>query len=324
MKALLCREFGPLSNLALEEIPRPKPGPGELLVEVRAAALNFPDALIPQGLYQVRPPLPFSPGGEFSGIVAEVGEGVEGFSVGDRVIAFAQAGGFAQFCLARAADALLLPDGMDFEEGAAFILTYCTSYHALVDRGGLKEGETVLVLGGAGGVGLAAIQIAKALGANVIAAASSDEKLALCQKAGADEMIDYGTEKLKDRVLALTGGRGAEVVYDPVGGTLTETALRSLAWGGRLLVIGFAAGEIPKIPANLTLLMERSVIGVFWGEWAKRNPAGHAANLATLVGWFREGGLAPVITERVALEEAREAIVRMAGRKVAGKVLVIP
>jgi NADPH2:quinone reductase len=324
VKALLCREYGPIDRLRVEEVPSPRPGPREVVVEVRASALNFPDALLVQGLYQVKPPLPFSPGMELSGIVTEVGEGVRGLKSGDRVIASPGRGGFAQECLVAADRVTPLPEGMDYETGAALLLTYCTSLHALQDCGGLRAGETLVVLGAAGGVGTSAIEIGKAMGARVIAAASSEEKLAFCKKLGADETIDYAAADLRQRILDLTSGNGADVVYDPVGGALTEGALRATAWRGRLLVIGFASGTIPAVKLNLALLKERQILGVYWGDWTAHDPAGQRRNVEKLAAWFAEGKIKPAVSERVPLADAPAAMTRLLQRKVLGKVVVLP
>ena len=324
MKALICEAYGPIDDLVIKDLPSPVPGPKQLLVEVKAAAVNFPDALMVQGLYQVKPPLPFTPGAEISGIVKSVGAEVKNFKAGERIIAMVGQGGFAEECLADAARAMPLPPGMDFETGAALVLTYCTSLHGLKDCGHLQAGETLVVLGAAGGVGIAAVEIGKAMGARVIAAASSDDKLELCRKVGADETVNYSTENLKDRINELTGGKGADVVYDPVGGPYTEPALRALAWRGRLLVIGFAAGGIPKIPLNLALLKERSIVGVYWGDSTKHDPAGHLANLRQLNEWFAAGSIRPVVSERFPLVAARDAIAKIARRQVKGKIVVLP
>ena len=324
MKALICEACGPIDTLVIKDIPSPEPGPKQVLIEVQAAAVNFPDALMVQGLYQVKPPLPFTPGAEVAGIVKSVGAEVKHYKAGDRVIALISTGGFAQECIAEAARTLPLPDGMDFETGAALVLTYCTSLHALKDCGRLQPGETLVVLGAAGGVGVSAIEIGKAMGARVIAAASTDDKLDLCRKVGADETVNYSTENLKDRINELTAGKGADVVYDPVGGPYTEPALRALAWRGRLLVIGFAAGEIPKIPLNLALLKERSIVGVYWGDSTRHDPAGHMTNLQQLQTWFAAGTIRPVVSERFPLAAAKEAIAKIANRQVKGKIVVLP
>jgi NADPH:quinone reductase len=324
VRALLCREYGPIDRLKVEEVPSPRPGANEVLVEVKASALNFPDALLVQGLYQVKPPLPFSPGMELAGVVKESGAGVRGISPGDRVIASPGRGGFAEECVVSADRVSPLPSGMDFETGSAFVLTYCTTLHALQDCGGLQPGESLVVLGAAGGVGSSAIEIGKTMGAKVIAAASSEEKLAFCKELGADETIDYEKSDLRQRILDLTGGKGADVVYDPVGGPYTEAALRATAWKGRLLIIGFASGVIPAVKLNLALLKERSLIGVYWGDWTQHDPKGQRRNVEKLAGWFAEKKIRPAVSERVSLEEAPAAMTRLMQRKVKGKVVVVP
>ena len=324
MKALLCREYGPIDRLKVEEIPSPKAGANEVVVEVKASSLNFPDALLVQGLYQVKPPLPFSPGMELAGIVKEVGPGVRGIRAGDRVIGSPGRGGFAQECLVAADRISRLPPGMDFETGSALVLTYCTSLHALKDCGHLQPGESLVVLGAAGGVGSSAIEIGKAMGAKVIAAASSEEKLAFCKSLGADETIDYEKADLRQRILDLTGGKGADVVYDPVGGAHTEAALRATAWRGRLLVIGFASGVIPAVKLNLALLKERSLVGVYWGDWTQHDPEGQRRNVEQLAAWFAEARIKPAVSERVSLSEAPAAMTRLLQRKVKGKVVILP
>jgi NADPH2:quinone reductase len=324
VRALLCREFGPVDRLQVEEVPSPLPGPHEVVIRVEASSLNFPDALMVQGLYQVKPALPFSPGMEVAGIVKEVGASVRGVAAGDRVLASPGQGGFAEECLAHVDAVTPLPPGMDFETGSALVLTYCTSLHALQDCGALKAGETLVVLGAAGGAGTSAIEIGKAMGARVIAAASSAEKLEFCRKLGADETIDYETTDLRQGILALTAGEGADVVYDPVGGARTEAALRATAWHGRLLVIGFASGVIPQVKLNLALLKERSLVGVYWGSWAQRDREGQARNVQQLAAWFAQGKIKPAISERVSLEEAPAAMQRLLQRKVKGKIVVLP
>src|SRR5947207_3388577 len=322
MKAVLCKQYGPPDTLTFEELPSPRPGAGEVVVAVKAASVNFPDVLIIQNKYQFKPPLPFSPGSELAGVVKEVGSGVSGFKPGDKVIAFTTYGAFAEEVKTEAGRLLPLPEGMDFASGAAFLLTYGTSDHALRDRGALKAGETLLVLGAAGGVGLAAIEIGKALGARVIACASSGEKLAVCREHGADATINYAAEDLRERIKSLTEGRGVDVIYDPVGGAYSEPAFRSIAWRGRLLVVGFAAGEIPKLPLNLALLKGASVVGVFWGAFARRGPKAFAGSIALLGLWFREGKLRPHVTKIYPLEKAADALRLMAARQVKGKVVL--
>ena len=324
MKALLCSEYGPPDKLAVQDVPSPTAGPGQVVVDVKAAALNFPDALMVQGLYQVKPPLPFSPGAEVAGLVKEVGEGVQGLKAGDRVIGLPGTGGFAEECVVAAERIMPLPENMDFASGAALVLTYGTSLHALQDCGKLLAGEALLVLGAAGGVGAAAVEIGKAMGARVIAAASSEDKLALCRQLGADETINYTTEDLRKRILALTGEKGVDVVYDPVGGSYTESALRAMAWRGRLLIVGFAAGEIPKIPLNLALLKERQMLGVYWGDSVRQDPRGHVKNMKQLMAWFAERKIKPVVSERFPLARAPEAIQRLLDRQVMGKVVILP
>lgn len=322
MKAVLCRQFGPPETLVYEDLPSPTAGPGEVVISVKAASLNFPDVLIIQNKYQFKPPLPFSPGSEMAGVVKEVGEGVKGFKAGDRVIAFTTYGAFAEEVKVEAGRLVPIPEGMDFNSAAAFLLTYGTSDHALRDRGALMAGETLLVLGAAGGVGLAAIEIGKAMGAKVIACASSADKLEVCAQHGADAGINYATEDMRERIKELTGGRGVDVVYDAVGGPYTEPALRSTAWRGRLLVVGFAAGDIPKIALNLTLLKGCSIVGVFWGDFARREPKAFAASIAQLGAWFREGKLKPHVSQTFPLAQAVDALKLMAARKVKGKVVL--
>ena len=322
MKAVLCKQYGPPESLTIEELPSPRPGPGEVVVSVKAASVNFPDVLIIQNKYQFKPPLPFSPGSELAGVVKEVGSGVSGWKAGDRVIAFTTYGAFAEEAKTEAARLLPLPAGMDFVHGAAFLLTYGTSEHALRDRGTLEAGESPLVLGAAGGVGLAAIEIGKALGARVIACASSENKLTVCREHGADATINYATEDLRKRIQELTEGRGVDVVYDPVGGAYTEAAFRSLAWRGRLLVVGFAAGEIPKLPLNLALLKGASAVGVFWGDFARREPQAFADSVRQLGRWYSEGRLRPHVSQTLPLEKAAEALKLLASREAKGKIVL--
>jgi NADPH2:quinone reductase len=322
MKAILCKSYGPPDSLVVEDVASPVPGAGEVVISVKAASVNFPDVLIIENKYQLKPPLPFSPGSELAGLVKAVGDGVTALQPGDRVMAITGYGAFAEEVKTEARRSLVIPSGMDFATAAAFGLTYATSEHALVDRGALKAGEILLVLGAAGGVGLAAIEIGKILGARVIACASTDDKLAVCRAHGADETINYATEDFRERVKALTGGKGADVVYDPVGGPYTEPALRSIAWRGRLLVVGFAAGEIPKIPLNLTLLKGCAIVGVFWGDWARREPTHFAEAMTRLAGWYADGKLKPHISATFPLERAADALTLMASRKVMGKVVL--
>jgi NADPH2:quinone reductase len=322
MRAVLCKAYGPPESLVVEDVPPLAAGPGEVVIAVKAASVNFPDVLIIQNRYQVKPPLPFSPGSEVAGVVASVGDGVTHVKPGDRVMAIVGYGAFAEQVKTEARRALPLPAEMDFESAAAFGLTYATSEHALVDRGALQAGEILLVLGAAGGVGLAAVEIGRILGARVIACASTDAKLAVCRAHGADETINYATEDLRERIKALTGGNGPNVVYDPVGGSYTELALRSIAWRGRLLVVGFAAGDIPKIPLNLTLLKGCAIVGVFWGEFTRREPQAFAASMERLAAWYAEGKLKPHISGRYPLERAADALTKMANREVTGKVVL--
>jgi NADPH2:quinone reductase len=285
--------------------------------------LNFPDILIVQGKYQVKPALPFVPGAEFSGVIEALGEGVSNLKVGDAVAAMGSVGGFATHACVKASQLLPLPAGFAVEDGAAFALTYGTSHHALVDRAQLKSGETVLVLGAAGGVGTSAIQIAKAMGAKVIAAASTDEKCAFCRELGADATLNYGTQNVRDTLKELTGGKGPDVVYDPVGGDLAEPVFRSIAWRGRYLVIGFAQGGIPALPLNLALLKGASIVGVFWGDFVRREPQASAKGMAELARWYAEGKIKPAIDQRLPLRDLPQAYARMATRKVQGKVLMV-
>ena len=322
MKAWLCENPTGVDALQWKELPTPAPAAGEILVAIKAASLNFPDLLIIQNKYQMKPPLPFVPGTEFAGVVEAVGEGVKGFKPGDAVAAFAGTGGFSTHACIPANVALPLPAGFAFEDAAAFICTYATGHHALIDRAALQAGETVLILGAAGGVGTAAIQIAKAAGARVIAAASSDEKCARCLEIGADAAINYSNGKLRDELKALTGGKGPDVIYDPVGGDLAEPAFRSIAWRGRYLVIGFAQGQIPALPLNLLLLKGASLVGVFWGDFAKREPRRNAEMLGQLAHWYLEGKIRPVLDARLPMAQLPQAFERMASRQVVGKVVL--
>jgi len=322
MKAVLCKAWGPPESLVLEECPALEPAPGKVVVSVHAAGVNFPDTLIIQNKYQHKPPLPFSPGSEAAGVVKAVGPGVEGWKPGDRVIAQTTYGAFAEEVQAEPEQLIALPQGMDFATAATLGLAYGTSCYALIDRARLRAGETLLVLGASGGVGLAAIEIGKILGARVIACASSDAKLAVCREHGADATINYAAEDLRARVKAITGGKGLDVVYDPVGGPHTEPALRDMAWGGRLLVVGFAAGGIPKVALNLPLIKGCSIVGVWWGAFAKRDWAQHQANIAQLGRWFAEGRIRPHISARYPLERAADALNALARREVSGKIVL--
>jgi NADPH2:quinone reductase len=324
MKALLCKAWGLPDTLVVEDVTDPVAGPGQAVVRVHAAGVNFPDALIIQNKYQFTPALPFVPGSECAGIVEQVGEGVRQVKPGDRVIALTASGAFAERVLAEAAALTPLPAEVDFATGSAFLLTYGTAYHALADRGALKPGETLLVLGAAGGVGIAAIEIGKALGARVIAAASSEEKRSICREHGADEAIDYTAADLKSVLAAMTAGKGVDVVFDPVGGAFTEAALRNCAWRGRHLVIGFANGDIPRVPSNLMLLKGCSLVGVFWGRYVKTEPAAWARDLATLFQWLRERRLRPHIAGRYPLERGAEALAALLARRASGKLVIIP
>jgi NADPH2:quinone reductase len=322
MKAVLCKEYGLPGKLVVEDVASPKPASGQVVVSVKACGVNFPDTLIIQGKYQFKPEMPFSPGGEVAGIVKEVGEGVTRVKPGDRVIAFNTWGGFAEEMAVDADRTIPMPAAMDFVPASAFVLTYGTSYHALKDRADLKAGETLLVLGAAGGVGLAAIQLGKAMGARVIAAASSDAKLKVCKDNGADEVINYGSEDLRARVKILTAGKGVDVVYDPVGGPYSEPALRDMAWKGRFLVVGFAAGDIPKVPLNLTLLKGCSIVGVFWGSFTKNEPERNRENNWELMAMYAAGKIKPHIHATYPLERAAEALNEVLNKRVTGKVVL--
>jgi NADPH2:quinone reductase len=324
MKAIVCKAWGLPDTLVMEELPEAQPGAGQIAIDIQAAGVNFPDVLIVQNKYQFKPELPFTPGSELSGIVRAIGEGVTEYKVGDKVIAFAGHGAFAQQIVVPAKAAMPMPPGMDFDTAAAITLTYGTSHHAVVDRAQLKAGETMLVLGAAGGVGVAAIEIGKALGARVIAAASTDEKLAVCKAHGADVLINYATQDLREAIKAATDGKGPDVIYDPVGGAYAEPAFRSIAWRGRYLVIGFANGEIPKLPWNLMLLKGASVVGVFWGEFAKREPKANLAAMRELMGWLAAGKIKPHVSGRYPLADTAKALNDMAARKVTGKIVIRP
>jgi NADPH2:quinone reductase len=322
MHAWICENPIGVEALQWKELPTPEPSAGQVRVAIKAASLNFPDLLIVQNKYQMKPPLPFVPGSEYAGVVEAVGAGVTRLKVGDAVAAFGGTGGFATHAVVDEALVMPLPPGFAFDDAAAFVLTYATTHHALVDRGRLKPGETLLVLGAAGGVGTAAIQIGKVLGARVIAASSSDEKGELCRSIGADAAINYSHGSIRDELKTLTGGKGPDVVYDPVGGDLAEPVFRSIAWRGRYLVIGFAQGGIPALPLNLALLKGASIVGVFWGEFARREPKANAAALAELARWYAEGKVKPVIDQRLPLRELPAAFERMGSRAVRGKLVM--
>lgn len=323
MHAWLCENPVGVDALTWKELPTPAPKPGEVLIEIKAASLNFPDLLIVQNKYQMKPPLPFVPGSEYAGVIQAVGEGVTHLKVGQNVACLSGTGGFGTHTLAPAALCMPLPEGFPFVDAAAFIMIYATSHHALIDRAQLKAGETVLVLGAAGGVGTSAIQIAKAAGARVIAAASTDEKCALCKTLGADATINYSTENLREAIKALTDGKGPDVIYDPVGGDYTEPAFRSIAWRGRYLVVGFAAGPIPALPFNLALLKGASIVGVFWGDFAKREPKANSVMMMELAQMYAQGKIKPVIDRTMPMSELKEAFAHMGSRGVMGKLVMV-
>ena len=324
MKAILCKAWGGPETLVLEDVASREPGEGEVKIRVRAAGVNFPDVLIIQKKYQIQPALPFSPGAEVAGDVLNVGTGVTHVKPGDRVVSFCGVGGFAEEVIAPANVTMLMPPGVPYPLAAIFSLAYGTSWHAVRDRAALLAGETMLVLGASGGVGLAAVEIGKAIGARVIAAASTDEKLAICKQHGADALINYLREDLREAIKRETGGKGPDVIFDPVGGKFAEPAFRSIGWRGRYLVIGFADGEIPTLPLNLPLLKGASIVGVFWGEFAKREPQQNMKGLAEMMGWMREGKIRPLISKSYALVDAPQALMDMAARKVIGKIVITP
>jgi len=324
MKAVLCKQYGLPDTLVVEDVPALVPAAGQVVVSMKAAGVNFPDALIIQGKYQMKPPFPFSPGTELAGVVKAVGEGVQQPKPGDAVIAYAGYGSYAEEIAVDAHACIPMPPGVDFKVAASFMMTYGTSYHALKDRALLKPGETLLVLGAAGGVGSAAVELGKLMGARVIAAASSDDKLAACKQLGADATINYANEDLREAVKRITEGKGVDVVYDPVGDKYAEPAMRDMAWGGRYLVIGFAGGEIPKIPLNLPLLKGFSIVGVFWGNFTRKEPQNNAANVRELLGWIAGGKLKPLVSAAYPLEQAARALNDVLERKVKGKVVLIP
>jgi len=322
VKAIVCKQWGPPETLTVDEFSAPHVKAGEVRVDIMAAGVNFPDVLIIQNKYQFKPELPFTPGNEVAGVVSAVGDGVDEFRLGDRVFGFVQGGAFAEQLCVPASALIKMSDAMDFDTAAALTLTYGTSYHAVVDRAQLKAGETLLVLGAAGGVGLAAIEIGKALGATVIAAASTDEKLAVCRAHGADDGINYSSEDLREGIKRTTHGKGPDVIYDPVGGAYTEAAFRSIAWRGRHLVVGFANGEIPKLPLNLALLKGASLVGVFWGDFVRREPQAHTAAMRELMHWLHEGKIRPRVSATYPLAHVPQALNDMASRKVTGKIVI--
>ena len=323
MKALLCTEFGPAENLIFQETKAPEPEENEVLIKVAACSANFPDTLIIENKYQFKPELPFSPGGEVAGVILKIGENVKHLKIGQRVFALCGWGGFAEEVSVGADRVFPLPPYMDYVTGASLMYNFGTSYHALKNRAHLQKGETLLVLGAAGGVGLAAVELGKLMGANVIAAASTDEKLVICQDKGADFLINYETEDLREKIKEYTQGKGIDVVYDPVGDKYAEPALRSMAWNGRYLVVGFAGGEIPKLPFNLALLKGCSVVGVFWGQFSKLQPRENFENISELASWFKEGQLKPHIFKKYSLTDSAQALVDLRERKVVGKAVVI-
>ena len=323
MHAWLCNNPVGIDALTWTELPTPQPGAGEVLLKIHAASLNFPDLLIVQNKYQIKPALPFVPGSEYAGVVEAVGQGVSHLKIGQAVACLSGTGGFATHTLAQAALCMPLPPGFPLVDAAAFIMIYATSHHALLDRAQLKAGETVLVLGAAGGVGTSAIQIAKACGARVIAAASSADKCALCISIGADASINYSSENLREAVKTLTNGKGPDVIYDPVGGDYTEPAFRSIAWRGRYLVVGFAAGPIPSLPLNLALLKGASIVGVFWGDFAKREAGANAAMMGELAQWYGQGKIKPVIDRTLPMAELKAAFAHMGSRGVKGKLVMV-
>ena len=323
MHAWLCENPVGVDALTWKEMPTPAPQAGQVLIRIEAASLNFPDLLIVQNKYQMKPDLPFVPGSEYAGVIEAVGEDVTHLQVGQSVACLSGTGGFGTHTLAPAKLCMPLPPGFPAVDAAAFIMIYATSHHALIDRAALKAGETVLVLGAAGGVGTAAIQIAKAAGARVIAAASTDEKCALCKSLGADETINYTTQNMREALKAFTEGKGPDVIYDPVGGDFAEPAFRSIAWRGRYLVVGFAAGPIPALPFNLALLKGASIVGVFWGDFSRREPKANAAMMAELASWYAQGKVKPVIDRTMPMSELKAAYAHMGSRGVMGKLVMV-
>jgi NADPH2:quinone reductase len=324
MKALLCKRYGGPDDLAVEDIAEPVAGPGEAIVDVKAAALNFFDTLIIAGKYQTKPAMPFSPAAEFAGVVKSLGPGVDGIKTGDRVLGYLGYGAARERVVVKADRLIPIPDALDVDRAAGLVVTYGTTLHALKDRAHIRERETLAVLGASGGVGLAAVELGKAMGARVIACASSDDKLAFAKKHGADDTINYASDDLKEALRRVTGGKGADVIYDPVGGAYAEQALRSIAWQGRFLVVGFAAGEIPKIPLNLALLKGCDIVGVFWGSFVERDPAGHRANTRQILDWVVSGKMSAHVQAAYPLADAATALKALAARKVMGKIVLHP
>jgi NADPH2:quinone reductase len=323
MRAVVCEAWGGPELLVVKELPAAQAKPGEVVVKIHAAGVNFPDVLIIKKKYQVQPELPFIPGAEIAGEVTAVGDGVTALAVGDRVAALCSVGGFAGEIAIEAGKCIKIPDALSYDVAAGFMLAYGTSWHGVRDRAGLQAGETMLVLGAAGGVGLSAVEIGKAIGARVVAAASSDEKCAICREHGADEVINYSTEDLREGIKR-TCGKGPDVIYDPVGGKYSEAAFRSIGWRGRHLVIGFADGNIPALPLNLALLKGASLVGVFWGDFARREPANNMKGVSEMLGWMKEGKIKPLISKTYSLDESPQALVDMAARKVTGKIVIRP
>ncbi|MFC6635174.1 NADPH:quinone oxidoreductase family protein [Microbulbifer taiwanensis] len=323
MRALICEEYGSAELLVIAERALPELKSDEVRIDVRAAGINFPDALVIAGKYQVKPPLPFVPGGECAGVISAVGDKVKNYKVGDRVIAMPGMSAFAEQVHVKEHLLVPMPEKLSFEQAAGFCITYATSYYALKQRAAIQEGETLVVLGAAGGVGVTAIQLGKAMGARVIACASTTEKLEFCREVGADELINYSEESLKERIKELTGGKGADVIYDPVGGDYTEEAYRSIAWSGRYLVIGFASGDIPRLPLNLPLLKAGDIMGIFWGSWAQRDPRSNLQNFAELLQMVEEGKLNPLTTEIYSFEQYIQAFAAITERRARGKVILV-
>ncbi len=324
MKAIVCKEFTSFKDLQLLDMPAPEAGSGQVVVDVKAAGLNFPDLLLIAGKYQMKPDTPFVPGSECSGVISAVGDGVKNWKVGDRVIAYTMLGAMAEQVLVPASNLIPLPENMPFANGAGLTTTYATSHYALKQRANLQAGEIVLVLGAAGGVGLATVELAKAAGAKVIAAASTDEKLALTKAHGADEFINYSNEDLRSRIKEITGGKGVDVIYDPVGGDLAEPAFRSIAFNGRYLVIGFAAGDIPALPLNLPLLKTASIVGVFWGAWAMRDLKGHGKNMRELIEMFVAGKIKVTVSREIPFSDFAQGFADLAERRAKGKLVLVP